>query len=108
MSLIADELGVCIGRLEAHRREILEVQCENYPYPFVPDSKGLNNLANEFDSLEFGISSVVSCFAKFKLKHFNDVAKDAIRDIEDKAKSVSKAAKNAKCGTEKMTFDLEN
>jgi hypothetical protein len=57
LSLIANELDVCMKELKERRRGILELRKEYFPsdMPFEePTNKGLESLASELGDLEHG------------------------------------------------------
>ena len=83
LSLIANELDICIRELRERRCGILEVRQEYFTSDMSfdePSDKGLRTLATVLGGLENGIGCVMRRFDQFRAKLFQKLATDAISD----------------------------
>lgn len=88
LSLIGNELDVCIGELRERKRGILQVQKEYFQRHGFDGSierniKGLERLASELGGLDHGMGWVASRF-EFRAKLFQDFANEAIRKSKER------------------------
>jgi hypothetical protein len=86
LNLITAELDACATELKGRKRRMVEVEARYFASnkPFEqPTTDGLKDLASALGRLDHGIDSVVSRLGQIRAKAFQDLASDAIRDLND-------------------------